>query len=81
MGEIDMAQELDLKILKLRADMTCLVREGMDEDGTELRRMLAELERLENFRNALRNQTAEVRAYPIAAHGDLSGGTHARLAV
>jgi hypothetical protein len=36
-----------------------MVREGLDEDGTILRRMLAELERLENQRWSLRaaNQT------------------------
>ena len=76
-----MVQELDRKLLQLRAEMTRLVREGMDEDGTVLRRMLAELERLENLRSALRHQTVDVLVYPIAAHGDLSGGTHARSAV
>jgi hypothetical protein len=80
-GETTMTQELDLKIRKLRDDMTRLVREGMDEDGTVLRRMLAELERLENLRSALRQQSLEGLAYPIAAHGDLLGGTHASLAV
>ena len=75
-----MVQELDRKLLQLRAEMTRLVREGMDEDGTVLRRMLAELERLENLRSALRQQTVEVLAYPIVAHGDLSGGTYASFA-
>ena len=76
-----MVQELDRKLLQLRAEMTRLVREGMDEDGTILRRMLAELERLENFRSALRQRTVEVLAYPIAAYGDLLGGTYASFAV
>ena len=51
---MNMVQELDRKMLQLRAEMTRLVREGMDEDGTILRRMLAELERLENLRSTLR---------------------------
>ncbi|GEM_PF-865623 len=50
-----MAQELDNKIRTLRTELTQLVREGYDEDGTILRRMLAELERLENLRWALRH--------------------------
>jgi hypothetical protein len=50
-----MAQELDNKIRTLRTELTQLVREGYDEDGTILRRMLAELERLENQRWALRH--------------------------
>ncbi len=49
-----MAQELDLKLRTLRAELTQLVRDGLDEDGTVLRRMLAELERLENLRWSLR---------------------------
>jgi hypothetical protein len=50
-----MAQELDNKIRALRTELTQLVREGYDEDGTILRRMLAELERLENQRWTLRH--------------------------
>ena len=50
-----MAQELDNKIRTLRTELTQLVREGYDEDGAILRRMLAELERLENQRWALRH--------------------------
>ena len=76
-----MAQELDLKILNLRADMTRLVHEGMDEDGTVLRRMLAELERLENFRSTLRNPIDGVGAYSITMQGDRSGGAHAGFAI
>ena len=76
-----MVQELDRRLLQLRAEMTRLVREGLDEDGTILRRMLAELERLENLRSALRERTVEVLTYPIAAHGDVLGGTYARFAV
>ena len=56
-----MVQELDRKMLQLRAEMTRLVREGMDEDGTILRRMLAELERLENLRSTLRQRTGEAQ--------------------
>jgi len=49
-----MAQELDNKIYALRAELTRLVRDGWEEDGLSLRRLLAELERLENQRWALR---------------------------
>lgn len=49
-----MAQELENRIRTLRAEMTRLVQDGTDEDGMLLRRMLAELERLENQRTALR---------------------------
>jgi hypothetical protein len=48
-----MAQELENKIRNLRTELTQLVREGNDEDGLILRRLLAELERLENQRWAL----------------------------
>jgi hypothetical protein len=63
-----MAQELDNKMRDLRAELTRLVRDGIDEEGLILRRLLAELERLENQRMALRvyhNRTAA------------RGGTHA----
>ena len=49
-----MAQELDTRIRMLRAELTRVVREGNDEDGLLLRRLLAELERLENQRMSLR---------------------------
>lgn len=49
-----MAQELDNKIRLLHAELTRVVHEGNDEDGTLLRRLLAELERLENQRMTLR---------------------------
>ena len=62
-----MAQELDNKLRALRAELTQLVREGYDEDGTILRRLLAELERLENQRWALRHYA--------------QGGSHVSLAV
>ncbi len=65
-----MAQELDHKIRDLRAELTRLVREGTDEDGLILRRMLAELERLENQRMTL-------RGYPNRS--DARGGAHAGL--
>ena len=63
-----MAQELDNKIRTLRAEMTRVVREGDDEDGTLLRRLLAELERLENQRMALRGYHARYES---------RGGAHA----
>jgi len=62
-----MAQELENKMRALRSELTELVRDGYDEDGTILRRLLAELERLENQRWALRN---------IAR-----GGSHVSMAV
>jgi hypothetical protein len=67
-----MLQELDNKIRSLRAELTRVVREGNDEDGTLLRRLLAELERLENQRMALRGHHNRYEA---------RGGTHAGLAV
>jgi hypothetical protein len=66
-----MIQELDKKIRLLRAELTRVVREGDDEDGTQLRRMLAELERLENQRLALREYHT--------SYGS-RGGTHVGLA-
>ncbi len=53
-----MANELDKKIKNLRVQLTKLVRDGEDEDGTILRRLLAELDRLENQRLNLRSQAA-----------------------
>jgi hypothetical protein len=50
-----MAQEIEQKLRTLRAELTQLVRDGMDEDGLLLRRMLAELERLEHQRWELRH--------------------------
>ena len=67
-----MAQELELKLRTLRAELTQLVRDGLDEDGIVLRRMLAELERLENQRRSLRAAT-----YTIGERGK----SHAELAV
>ena len=57
-----MAQELDSKIRNLRAELTRLVRDGTDEDGLILRRMLAELERLENQRMAMRGYATRYEA-------------------
>ena len=54
-----MAQEIEKKMKNLRTQLTLLVRSGEDEDGTILRRMLAELERLENQRALLRNRNAK----------------------
>jgi hypothetical protein len=67
-----MLQELESKLRSIRAELTRVVREGNDEDGTQLRRLLAELERLENQRMALRgyNHCYESR-----------GGAHAGLSI
>ena len=67
-----MTQELENKIRLLRAELTRVVREGDDEDGILLRRMLAELERLENQRMSLRG---------YHHHYEARGGSHAGLAV
>jgi hypothetical protein len=67
-----MLQELDNKIRNLRAELTRVVHEGNDEDGTLLRRLLAELERLENQRMALRGHYNPYEA---------RGGTHVGLAI
>ncbi len=63
-----MAQELDDRIRSLRAELTRVVHEGNDEDGTLLRRLLAELERLENQRMTLRGHHNRY---------DSRGGAHA----
>ena len=70
-GKIDMAQELDQKIRLLRAELTRVVHEGNDEDGLQLRRLLAELERLENQRFQWRGYRHE---------NPSQGGVHAGLA-
>jgi hypothetical protein len=67
-----MAQELDDKMRNLRTELTRLVRDGTDEDGLILRHLLAELERLENQRMALRGH--HIRYEPL-------GGPHAGLAI
>ena len=66
-----MGQELDNKIRLLRAELTRVVRESEDEDGLLLRRMLAELERLENQRLALRGYRNRYES---------QGGAHVGLA-
>jgi hypothetical protein len=66
-----MAQELDNKLRDLRAELTRLVRDGIDEEGVILRRLLAELERLENQRMTLRGYHNRT---------DARGGAHAGLA-
>lgn len=53
-----MAHESEMKIRNLRAELTQPVRDGLDEDGLILRRMLANLERLERQRLTLRSQAA-----------------------
>jgi hypothetical protein len=67
-----MQQELDSKIRLIRAELTRVVREGNDEDGTQLRRLLAELERLENQRMNLRGYHNRYESH---------GGAHAGLAI
>lgn len=67
-----MAQELDNKIRSLRAELTRVVRDGMDEDGLILRRLLAELERLENQRMAQRGYHNRYESL---------GGPHVGLAI
>jgi hypothetical protein len=69
-----MAQELESKMRALRAEMTRLVQEGTDEDGLLLRRMLAELERLEKQRLAL-------RSYPMVGYDIRAGGSPVGLAI
>ena len=53
-----MLNELEAKIRNLRTELTQLVRDGLDEDGLILRRMLADLERLERQRLTLHSQAA-----------------------
>jgi hypothetical protein len=67
-----MLQELENKLRSIRAELTRVVREGNDEDGTQLRRLLAELERLENQRMALRGHYNRYES---------RGGTHVGLAI
>ena len=67
-----MAQELDDKIRSLRAELTRVVHDGHDEDGMLLRRMLAELERLENQRMVQRGYHTRY---------DSRGGPHVGLAI
>jgi len=67
-----MLQELDNKIRLLHAEMTRVVREGNDEEGLLLRRLLAELERLENQRMTLRGSHNRYESL---------GGPYAGLAV
>jgi hypothetical protein len=57
-GGKNMAHELEMKIRNLRAELTQLVHDGLDEDGLILRQMLADLERLERQRFSLCSQAA-----------------------
>jgi hypothetical protein len=57
-GGTHMLNELEAKIRNLRAELTQLVRDGLDEDGLILRHMLADLERLEHQRFTLCSQAA-----------------------
>lgn len=42
------------RLRRLREELTRLVREGEDEEGVRLRRLLAEMERLEALRHDMR---------------------------
>ena len=66
-----MTQELELKIRRLQAELTQLVVDGPDDSGVTLRRIVAELEQLENQRRSLRDQSAQSAAN--------MGGTHVGL--
>ncbi len=57
-----MAQTLDDRIRRRRAEMVRVVREGYDEEGQQLRRLLAELEQLETQRMALRGHRGHYQA-------------------
>jgi hypothetical protein len=46
--------QIDARLRQLREGLTRMVRNGEDEEGLRLRRMLAELERLEALRRELR---------------------------
>jgi hypothetical protein len=46
--------QIDERLRQLREELTRMVRNGEDEEGLHLRRMLAELERLEALRRELR---------------------------
>jgi hypothetical protein len=46
--------QIDARLRQLREELTRMVRNGEDEEGLRLRRMLAELERLEALRRELR---------------------------
>ncbi|MDT7884265.1 MAG: hypothetical protein RQ891_05360 [Thermoflexus sp.] len=46
--------QIDERLRQLREELTRMVRNGEDEEGLRLRRMLAELERLEALRRELR---------------------------
>ena len=63
--------ELELRIRRLQAELTQLVVDGPDDNGVTLRRIVAELERLENQRRSLRDQSAQSAAS--------MGGTHVGL--
>ena len=66
-----MTQELELRIRRLQAELTQVVVDGPDDDSVTLRKIMAELERLENQRRSLRDQSAQSAAS--------MGGTHVGL--
>jgi hypothetical protein len=74
-----MAQEIETRMRTIRAELTRLVRDGQDEEGIALRCLLAELDRLENQRLALRSQAAEPPVRPAMLLDDRMGRSHARL--
>jgi hypothetical protein len=51
---METAVQIDERLRQLREELTRMVRNGEDEEGLRLRRMLAELERLEALRRELR---------------------------
>lgn len=61
-----MVQEIELQLRTLRAELTQLVRDGMEDDGLLLRRLLAELERLEQQRWELRHSARPDRGPPVS---------------
>ena len=66
-----MTQELESRMRQLQAELTQVVVDGPDDGGVTLRRIVAELERLENQRRSLRDQSAQSVAN--------MGGTHVGL--
>ena len=57
-----MTQDLESRIRQLQAELTQVVVDGQDDGGVTLRRLVAELEQLENQRLSLRDQSAQMEA-------------------
>ncbi len=51
---MEIVAQVDERLRQLREELTRMVQSGEDEEGLRLRRMLAELERLEALRWELR---------------------------